>query len=57
MDNSIDILQAQFALEEDIKELKELGLSEDDISGYIEFFLEAYFPIIESEPKSNQALN
>lgn len=34
----------QLELQQDIKELKKLGLLEEEIHGYLEFFSDSYFP-------------
>lgn len=37
-------LLVQLELQLDIKELKELGLSQEEVEGYLDFFLDNYFP-------------
>ena len=57
MNESIDIFEAQAALEQDILELRNLGLSDEDIGGYVEFFFEAYFPIVTVDDGKTVTLN
>lgn len=45
MDNLVKYLEVLQEIEEEKKELRKLGLTEEDIAGYLDFFFFNFWPI------------